>query len=53
MSGGPTRPVFEDDGRQYIIGDDGKRVYGVWFVPREFDTPIVVEGGDDDGGIPF
>ena len=28
---GATRPVFLDaDGRQYILGDDQNRVYGVW-----------------------
>lgn len=44
--GGIMRPVFEDmDGRQWVTDDDGERVYGVWFIPRDdTDTPLVVLG---------
>jgi hypothetical protein len=41
---GTRRPVHADpDGRQWIIGDDGERVYGVW-LPEEdaADKPVVV-----------
>jgi hypothetical protein len=40
---GVTRDVYEDaDGRQWVIGYDGERVYGVWQLPA--DEPVVVEG---------
>jgi hypothetical protein len=42
---GTRRPVHADpDGRQWIIGDDGERVYGVW-LPEEdaADEPAIVE----------
>jgi hypothetical protein len=36
-----VRPVYEDPGgRQYVIGDDGERVAGVWVPPA--DEPSVV-----------
>jgi hypothetical protein len=42
---GEPRPVFEAmDGRQFIVDDDGNKIYGVWFIPREeFDTPFIVD----------
>lgn len=40
---GTRRPVFEDARGQYVIGDDGEPVRGVWFVPPEADSPHVVE----------
>jgi hypothetical protein len=28
---GSTRPVYLDPaGKQYVVGDDGQRVYGTW-----------------------
>jgi hypothetical protein len=40
---GTERRVFEDDqGRQYVLDDDGQRVDGVWLPPA--DEPIVVSG---------
>ena len=40
---GATRDVYEDaDGRQWVAGYDGERVYGVWLVPG--DEPLVVDG---------
>jgi len=52
FAGGPMRPVFEEDGRQFVIDDVGNRVYGVWFVPRDdADKPIVVDNRRDE--IPF
>jgi hypothetical protein len=43
---GSTRAVYEENGRQFVIGDRGQRVNGVWVIPREeCDAPIVV--GDD------
>ena len=27
------RPVYEEAGRQFVIDNRGKRVYGVWWVP--------------------
>jgi hypothetical protein len=36
---GVTRDVYEDaDGRQWVVGYDGKRVYGVWLPPA--DEPV-------------
>lgn len=33
---GVLRPVFEDSpGRQYVLDDDGNRVYGIWHLPLE------------------
>ena len=38
---GATRDVYEDaDGRQWVAGHDGERVYGVWLMPA--DEPVVV-----------
>ena len=31
---GSMRPVYDDGKRQYAINDDGDRVYGVFFIPR-------------------
>ena len=36
---GPLRPVYEADGRQFVITDDGNRVYGVWYIPPD-DGPV-------------
>ena len=31
------------DGRQYVIDDDGYRVYGMWLIPPdEPDLPVIV-----------
>ncbi|HEX5273021.1 MAG TPA: hypothetical protein VFW33_21135 [Gemmataceae bacterium] len=39
---GVSREVYEDaDGRQWVTGYDGERVYGVWLVTA--DEPLVVE----------
>lgn len=41
---GQTRPVFlDDDDRQYVLGDDGEPVYGVWI---SLDEPIFVSAQD-------
>ena len=38
---GAARDVYEDaDGRQWVAGHDGERVYGVWLMPA--DEPVVV-----------
>ena len=39
-----NRPIFqEESGRQYVMDDDGNRVYGVWLMPEdEPDLPIIV-----------
>jgi hypothetical protein len=43
---GPLRPVFEADGRQFVVDDDGDRIYGVWYIPPEgAAVPIIVEAG--------
>jgi len=41
---GVMRPVFEDQDGQYVVGDYGEIVYGVWLLPseQEADTPVVV-----------
>jgi hypothetical protein len=39
---GAVREVYEDaDGRQWVIGYEWERVYGVWMIPA--DEPLVVE----------
>jgi hypothetical protein len=41
---GQPRPVIEVDGRQYVLDDEGDRVYGVWFIPRDEEpVPIMVD----------
>jgi hypothetical protein len=43
---GPVRPVFEVNGRQFVVDDDGDRIYGVWYIPPEdAAVPIIVEAG--------
>jgi hypothetical protein len=32
---GTCRPVFEDASGQYIVGEDGERIFGYWLVPEE------------------
>jgi hypothetical protein len=40
---GVTGDVHEDaDGRQWVAGYEGERVYGVWLPPA--DEPVVVAG---------
>jgi hypothetical protein len=41
-----TRCVYQaEDGRQFVIGNEGERVYGMWFIPRdEADEPVIVQG---------
>jgi hypothetical protein len=40
---GLTRDVYEDPvGRQWVVGYDGEKVYGVWLMPA--DEPVVVAG---------
>ena len=48
---GPMRPVYEEAGRQFVIDNRGKRVYGVWLVPFELfeesaDAPFVAFKSD-------
>ena len=42
---GKLRPVFEtSEGRQYIIDEKGRKVFGVWFMrPEECDQPVIVD----------
>jgi hypothetical protein len=43
---GVRRQVFEDwHGKQYVLNNDGERVYGIWRVSEEefADLPIIVE----------
>jgi hypothetical protein len=42
---GVPRDVYEDaDGRQWVVGYDGERVYGVWIIPADEPVLIVMEG---------
>jgi hypothetical protein len=43
---GIRRPVFEQlDGRQYVLSDEGERLFGVWFIPPDggIDLPVIVD----------
>lgn len=42
---GIRRTIFEGkSSRQYVFDNDGERVYGVWFIPREdCDRPIMAQ----------
>ena len=40
---GIRRPVFEDAIGQYVIGDEGEPIRGLWYIPPEADVPMVVE----------
>jgi hypothetical protein len=44
LTDGTTRPVFLDDDRQFVIDDDGERIYGEWHIPepQHYDVPIIV-----------
>jgi hypothetical protein len=40
---GSLRPVYDNGGRQYVINDDGDRVYGVFYIPGdETQFPLIV-----------
>jgi hypothetical protein len=45
---GATRDVYEDtDGRQWVAGYDGERVYGAWLMPA--DEPVVAVSDGKQG----
>src|SRR5262249_25020523 len=45
---GVTRDVYEGaDGRQWAVGYEGERAYGVWLPPA--DEPVVVTGRGERG----
>ena len=44
---GATRPIY-DDGRQYVIDDDGLKLYGVWVIPKEEAPPHLIVPADED-----
>jgi hypothetical protein len=45
---GVTRDVYEDgEGRHWVAGYDGERVYGVWLVPA--DEPVMVKCAGEPG----
>ena len=52
FSDGACRFVYEDAHGQYLMGDEGKPMYGVWYVPREGleamfgDQPIILNGNN-------
>lgn len=40
---GSKRDVYqEEDGRQFVIGYEGERVYGVWYYEPQPDEPVIV-----------
>ena len=46
---GKCRPVFQmPSGRQFVLGDDGKRVFGVWYIPQDdlADEPVIVDDAE-------
>ena len=50
----PVRPVYREAGRQFVIDNRGKRVYGVWWVLFDLfeepaDVPVIIgEQSDPD-----
>jgi hypothetical protein len=43
ITDGTTRPVYRsDDGRQFVLDDDGERVYCVWLGPDGYSEPIML-----------
>jgi hypothetical protein len=44
---GSMRPVYETpEHRQYVLDDDGEPVYGVWFIPPDVDSPVIVDDAE-------
>jgi hypothetical protein len=45
---GARWPIYEDANGQYVLDDDGERVYGVYLIPEEksCDSPVILERGD-------
>jgi hypothetical protein len=41
---GPRRPIYEDAHGQYVLNDDGERVYGLYFLLEEecCDVSVIV-----------
>ena len=42
-------PIYEDTHGQYVLNDDGERVYGLYFLQEEgndCDPPVIVDGPD-------
>ena len=46
---GALRIIYEDNQGQYIVNDDGQRVYGVWFIPDmgAFKLPLTLDWPTD------
>jgi hypothetical protein len=45
---GAMRPIYDNGRRQYVIDNDGYRVYGVWLIPEdEPDLPLIVRADED------
>lgn len=34
LDDGVMRPIYEEGDEHFVIGDDGKSAYGIWFIPR-------------------
>jgi hypothetical protein len=44
MNACTTRPVYRsDEGRRFVLDDDGEPVYGVWLHPDEYSEPLIIE----------
>ena len=43
---GTPRPVYRsDDGRQYVLDDEGEQGYVVWPIPDEYCEPVILAPG--------
>jgi hypothetical protein len=42
---GARRPIYEDAQGQYVLNDDGERVYGLYLIREEefCDPPVIVD----------
>jgi hypothetical protein len=46
---GAMRPIYDNGRRQYVIDDEGLKVYGVWLIPPdEPDLPVIVPAEEGD-----
>jgi hypothetical protein len=54
LTDGTRRPIYDDGVSQWVEDENGKRVYGMWYIPREeCDAPIVILDEVEPAGFRF